>query len=261
MISEFVSLFNNIEFVYSTITAILSVGLIISSLEELAAFPIYRNTGLLSWKISKYRSPFFLKSYLSPSINFLLSDSQFHAILYLKLILSAILLVTSFFKIFSVFLILIIFFLMLLIAMRNFFGLDGAYQMSLVVLFALSIANLSGIYSTLSSICLWFIAGELILSYFIAGLNKIISPIWRNSHALAAIFSTRTYGCESVFKFVMKYKTIACVLCWPVFIFELIFALAIFSKSLCLFLCIIGFSFHLFNAIFMYAFTGVGGYE
>jgi len=100
-------------------------------------------------------------------------------------------------------------------------------------------------------VCLWFIAGELILSYFIAGLAKMISPIWRKSHALPAIFSTKIYGHEGIFQLVMKHKTLSIVLCWPVFIFELLFVLALFSEHLCFFLCIVGFFFHLFSAIFM----------
>jgi hypothetical protein len=130
---------------------------------------------------------------------------------------------------------------MLLTLLRNPFGLDGAYQMNLVVLFGLSIATLAGIHSTIASACFWFIAGELILSYFIAGLSKMISPIWRKSHALPAIFSTKIYGYEGIFQLVMKHKALSIVFCWLVFVFELVFVLALFSGRLCFFLCIIGF--------------------
>jgi hypothetical protein len=251
MINNFIYNFNNPEIAYSAIIVILSIGLIISSLEELVAFSVYNDSGLLSWKISKHRSSFFLKGNRAKILNFILSDLQFHAILFVKAILSVLLLLAPFFKVFPAILIFSIFVLMLLTLLRSPFGLDGAYQMNLVVLFGLSIATLSGIYSTLASICLWFIAGELILSYFIAGLAKMVSPIWRKSHALPAIFSTKTYGHEGVFQLVMKHKIFSIVLCWPVLIFELLFVSALFSGNLCFFLCIIGFLFHFFNAAFM----------
>lgn len=251
MIYNFLYNFNDIAFVYSAIIGILSIGLIISSLEELVGFSVYKNSGLLSWKISKHQSPTFLTGKFAKITNFILSEWQFRALIFLRFILSVALLLSAFFKFYSFILVFTIFLLLMLTQIRNPFGLDGAYQMNLVVLFALSIATLSGIYSQISSVCLCFIAGELILSYFIAGLTKMISPIWRKSHALPAIFSTKTYGHAGVFQLVMNNEIICAVLSWPVFIFEMLFILSLFSGPLCVFFCIIGFSFHFFNAIFM----------
>lgn len=251
MMSDFIYNFGDLGFVYFVTVAILSGGLIISSLEELSSFAVYSSSGLLSWKVSRYRSSFFLQGASAKIIDFIFADVQFHAILYVRLMLSVLLLITAFLQIVSPVLVILLFGLLLLNLLRSPFGLDGAYQMNIVVLFALSIAAVSGINSPIAKVCVWFIAGELILSYFIAGLAKVISPIWRRSHALPAIFSTKVYGHAGIFELVLRYKIISILLCWPMLAFELLFVFALLSAPLCFFLCVIGISFHLFNAIFM----------
>ncbi|HSX38727.1 MAG TPA: hypothetical protein VLE95_07875 [Chlamydiales bacterium] len=180
-----------------------------------------------------------------------MDDRSFVALLYLKFILSTALFLSAMLGVISPILIFSVFVFMLLVSTRSQYGLDGAYQMNLVVLFGLTIATFSGLHSKISSICLWFICGELVLSYFISGIAKAISPIWRKTYALNAVFSTKTYGHEGMFNIVTKYKHLAFILCWPMFLFELFFPSAFFSEYLCVIFCLIGISFHLFNAVFM----------
>lgn len=251
MISGFLLQFNNLHLVYAWITSILSIGLVISSLEDVANRSIYSKTGLLSWKVSKHSSLFFLRGHFSKILKLVLNDQIFHYFLYLKLLLSISLFGLVMVGIISPIVISLLFLLMLLLPLRSQMGLDGAHQMNLVVLFGLMIATIAGIDSKISSLCLWFISGELILSYFVAGLNKAISPIWQKTHALNAIFSTKTYGHETLFRLVTNNKAIAFALCWPMVLFELFFVTSLFSEYTCITFCLIGFGFHLFNAIFM----------
>lgn len=212
---------------------------------------MFQNKGLLSWKISRHRSPFFINGYFSKTIDYILSDKSFRCILYLKLCLSAALLVLTAVGVFSSFLILSIIISSLLVSIRSQYGLDGAYQMNMIVLFGVLIAIFFDLHSKISSLCLWFIAGELVLSYSIAGLAKVISPIWRKANALNAIFSTKTYGHEKLFNLVTENKFIGYILCWPMIIFELCFSTCFISENLCLSFLFIGFLFHLFNATIM----------
>lgn len=251
MIFQFIGQFNNLHLVYTWMTSILSIGLIISSLEDIANRSIYSKTGLLSWKVSRHSSPFFLRGYFSKIFQLILNDQIFQYFLYLKLLLSITLLGLVMGGIISPLVITLLFLLMLLLPLRSQMGLDGAHQMNLVILFGLMIAALAGIDSEISSICLWFIAAELILSYFVAGLNKAFSPIWQKTHALNAIFSTKTYGHETLFRLITNNKAIAFALCWPMVCFELFFVTSLYSVYLCLVFCVVGIGFHLFNAIFM----------
>jgi hypothetical protein len=251
MIFQLVSRFSNAEFVYFVILFTLSVGLIISSIEDIVNWPMFEKKGLLSWKISKHRSPIFIKGYLAKAVDCILNDRSFRCILYLKLALTIALLILSAFGIISSFVVLSIIITLLLVSLRSQYGLDGSYQMSLIVLFGILIASFFDMHSKVSTLCLWFIGGQVVLAYFIAGLTKIISPIWRKTHALNAILSTKTYGHEKLFKLVTKNKYIGFILCWPMIIFELSFASCFGSVNLCLTFFLIGFLFHLFNAVIM----------
>src|SRR3990167_5080703 len=88
MIAGFLLQFNNLHLVYTWITFILSVGLVISSLEDVANRSIYSKAGLLSWKVSKHSSLFFLRGHFSKILKLVLNDQVFHYFLYLKLLLS-----------------------------------------------------------------------------------------------------------------------------------------------------------------------------
>ena len=54
MLIRILNVFNDAEFTYFSVIAILSISLIISSLEELFSFSTYNENGLLSWKISMH---------------------------------------------------------------------------------------------------------------------------------------------------------------------------------------------------------------
>lgn len=244
-------LFKDIRFVYLAILSIASFGLVISSIEDLKSFHVFRKGGILSWNVTKYRSEFLAKKYASFISTLFMNERGFLVILSLKLIGSVLLLVFSINGFVCPGLIAFELALLLLVTMRSYYGLDGAHQMNVIIMLALAIAAFSGVGSEISSLCIWFIACELILAYFIAGINKIISPIWRNTHALNAIFSTKVYGSALIYNLVKRSKPLAYVLCWSMLAFEMLFVGVLFSEHACLGLCAVGFGFHLFNALFM----------
>ncbi|HEV3269076.1 MAG TPA: hypothetical protein VGZ69_00270 [Candidatus Rhabdochlamydia sp.] len=244
--------FKSIAFTYQATLCILSIGLFIAALEDLKSWSIFKPEGLLSWKVAKLSFKWRAKDLRQRLFNFLLQDRVFKCSIYLRIFACFLLFIFSLLNIISPTLICSIFFLNLLMNFRSPYGLDGSYQMTLVILFALSIGSLFGVHSPLSTICLLFIAGELLASYFIAGFHKLISPMWRKSSALHGIFSTRSYGHGFFFQLISRIQLLATFLSWFVFLFEMLFFTVLFFHPMYTILfCIIGFLFHVFNAIFM----------
>jgi hypothetical protein len=252
MSKELLLLFKDVTFCYKATTLVLSFGLFISALEDIKTWPIFSHTGLLSWKISKLAAKKRPIVFFSKFLNLILEERFFKISLYLRLYGSLLLFIFAVFSIFHPFLFVLLCFLMLLITLRNSYGLDGGYQMYLMILIGLSLGTASKIGSPVSLICLIFIAGQLVISYFIAGLNKLISPFWRKPHALILIFSTKTYGHKFFYQLFTKHFFLALAVTWSVVLTETFFFTIFFlSPDYALLICAIGFSFHVFNAIFM----------
>lgn len=244
--------FTDIFFVYQSTLMCVSIGLGIGALEDLAVWPIYSPRGLLSWKVSQYTFPFKGGGFVYKILAFLLQDHIFKSIAIVRLLAAGALLVLSALNILSASLVLMLLILNGMTILRSPYGLDGAYQMYLVVLLGLSVGIASGINTNIGKISCMFITGELILSYFIAGVTKMVSPIWRRSHALIAIFGTKSYGHPVIYKFVTFSTVLTTALSWGVMIFEVGFVGVLFlSPSIAWIFVLGGFAFHLFNAIFM----------
>lgn len=244
--------FKNIAFTYQVTLCILSIGLFIAALEDLKSWSIFKPEGLLSWKVSKLSFKWPAKDLRQRFLNLLLQDSVFKCSIYLRAFACFLLFIFSLLNIISPTLICSVFVLNFLMNFRSSYGLDGSYQMTLVILFALSIGSLFGVNSPISTICLLFIAGELITSYFIAGFYKLISPMWRTSSALHGIFSTRSYGHGFFFQLINRMQLLTTFLSWFVFLFEMLFFTVLFFHPMYTILFFtIGFLFHVFNAIFM----------
>ena len=244
--------FKNIAFTYQVTLCILSMGLFIAALEDLKSWSIFKPTGLLSWKVAKLSFKWRQKDLRQRFFNLVLQDDVFKCSIYLRAFSSLLLFIISLLNIISPTLICSVFFLNLLMNFRTPYGLDGSYQMTLVILFALSLGSLFGVDSPVSSMCFLFLAGELLTSSFIAGFNKLISPMWRTSSALNGIFSTRNYGHGFFFQLITRTQLLTTFLSWFVFLFEMLFFTVLFFHPMYTILFFtIGLLFHVFNAIFM----------
>jgi hypothetical protein len=118
----------------------------------------------------------------------------------------------------------------ILIYTRHSYGLDGADQMSLLILLTIFLS-----YVIVSpdnyKLGLYFIAGQLSLSYLISGGAKVISPQWRSGKAIQGILSTYTYGNSFTQQFFVKRDMVSFVFCWIVMLFEVLFPLLFFCDS------------------------------
>ncbi len=124
----------------------------------------------------------------------------------------------------------------------------GSDFMTVVVLSALTVAAFFE-DRTIRLGCLWYIAIQTTLSYFIAGTVKIGKPSWRSGAALDHIIRNSIYGAPSWWrKLSPKLVSIASSL---VLSFELLFPVALLSPSLCLIFLAAAAQFHLMNFWFL----------
>lgn len=243
--------FKGAEWVYFATSLILSIGLVISTSEDLVNLKIFKNRGLLSWQVAKHRSKVFLAEGIAGKFWQIFDEKFFYLVLALSWILSVSFFIVTLKGLVVPLIPICLLISRVLLSIRTPYGLDGAHQMNIVLLLALSIASISGLSSRLSEVCWWFVAGELTVSYLIAGGTKIISPVWRKSYALNAIFATRTYGHQTIYHLLTQYAAVSKALCWLTLFFELGFPLAFLSLPLGAGFCLVGVVFHLFNAVFM----------
>jgi hypothetical protein len=82
----------------------------------------------------------------------------------------------------------------LLVAVRFDRGKDGSDQMAAVVLVAMFVGFGPLSDDFLRTASLVFVAAQACLAYGVAGVAKVVSPVWRRGDALALILDTATYG-------------------------------------------------------------------
>jgi hypothetical protein len=249
---DFSQSFKDIAFTFRLTVSILSIGMFITALEDIRSWPVFQSNGILSWRVSKLGTPWFVKSIFSKPLDFLMQDEVYKGFIYVRILFSFLIFILSIFNIMSPVLVSLLFIASLLVSLRSSYGLNGAYQMHIIILLTLSIGISCGIGSPVSSLCLWFIGAQLLLAYFISGITKLASPMWRKSLALKAIFSTRCFGHSLLYKLFSKREVITIIISWSIFCFEISFFSILFSSpTYAMIFIMIGFLFHLSNAIFM----------
>jgi hypothetical protein len=102
------------------------------------------------------------------------------------------------------------------------------------------------------SIALLFIAVQTTLSYFVAGISKLVSREWRNGTAIVGIFATEAYGHDWIFRLLERIPSLKLPGAWAVILFETLFPIALLPNDwLLVGMLAITITFHVFNAIFM----------
>ena len=90
---------------------------------------------------------------------------------------------------------------------RQIFGTDGSDQLSFLGNVAVALGRLGGTDVTRKAAS-DFLALQVALSYFIAGVAKAPGAKWSKGTALQEIMGTETYGDHSFYKFLRKYPRI-----------------------------------------------------
>lgn len=139
-----------------------------------------------------------------------------------------------------------------MIRRRKIIDGDGAEQMTDIVLISAALALLPVPSDARITLAVIFIAAQAVLSYFTAGVAKLISPIWRSGGALPAILGTYGHGLATVSRIMTSRPAVGFVLGWAVILFEVSFPLVLLApSSVAIAVLGIGLTFHLVSAVLM----------
>jgi len=124
--------------------------------------------------------------------------------------------------------------------------------MSDIVLISAILAFLPVPSETRITLAVVFIAAQAVLSYFTAGVAKLVSPMWRSGTALPAILGTYNHGLAWVSRSMETRPSIGLVLGWAVILFEVSFPLVLIAPQPVAIVALgVGLTFHLGCAVLM----------
>ncbi|MFE9370407.1 hypothetical protein ACFYM2_11610 [Streptomyces sp. NPDC006711] len=112
---------------------------------------------------------------------------------------------------------------------RNDYGTDGADQMAALCLLTAAATLVVG--GTVGRLFLGFLAAQLLLSYLIAGVAKLVSRTWRDGSCLAQILSTDAYGSPGIAAILRARPLVAALLGWGVMVLEVTFWVTLFLPA------------------------------
>lgn len=231
-------------------TILVSIGMLISSVEILFSISLYTSNGLTNWKFSKSRSAHLTRN---KEYSVFFQDKNFNYLISLRMIAVFSLLYgissINFTLIFIGYFFSTISYIAL--SLRSPFGLDGSDQATLLV------SLLMFVYAIFSSEFIrvsvyWFLALQLTLVYLTSGWCKIKSKGWRDGTYLWKIFSTDSYGTKRLGVFLRKHKTLSKIMGLSVVLLEMCFFLFwILPIKYAIIILILTGMFHLMTAFFM----------
>ena len=248
----FLTQFSDSHIAFLVIQGCLGPGLLVAAIEDWVDFPIFSNEGLLSWTVSKTNTALFSKKNLMPFFNIIFGERGFKVTTIIRIITSLLMIILATKGILSPLLSWTQLVLLTYLLFRSPYGHDGGFQMYTVALLGLSIGSSFGTQSTIGMLSLWYIAIQVVLSYVLAGIVKIISPFWTKGYAMKGVFGTKIYGNEFVFNLVKNNRALGLFFCWSVILIETFyFAIFLLDFKTALLLVLGGFVFHLCTAVFM----------
>jgi hypothetical protein len=218
-------------------TQLLVVATLLQTAELIQLRPAWDDSGVWAWSTLSKELPAFLRIFLNAR--------GFTGVLFVRVAASLILLLIPS----QASLLAILFLTTWLIAIRwrgTFNG--GSDSMTAVVALGLWLARVAGDEAWLVHGALAFIAVQLTLSYFLAGMAKVRNPQWRSGEALPALFEISVYASppEWVGKTLSDPRR-ARYLAWALMAFELGFPLAWLGPWICFPFLAAGIAFHLVN--------------
>ncbi|MBX3016438.1 MAG: HTTM domain-containing protein [Bdellovibrionaceae bacterium] len=126
----------------------------------------------------------------------------------------------------------------------------GSDRMGLLVLWTVLIGELAT-WPLVREVAFGYLALQLVLSYFMAGLVKIRDPQWRNGEAMARIFRASIYPVSDSRRAWGDRPGLMFALGWGTLAFELLFPLALIRPESLLVALGLAFTFHIANAFIL----------
>ncbi|MEM7153861.1 MAG: hypothetical protein AAF799_13515 [Myxococcota bacterium] len=131
------------------------------------------------------------------------------------------------------------------------FGTDASDQISLLVLFGLTVGAPFRDSESIRLATLWFIALHSAISYMSAGWSKLRIREWRDGRFVRSVATCELYGHPWTQR-ALSGQAMAVLASWATMGFEVLFFLAIVGGPvLAPAVLVVGFLFHLSNAVFM----------
>jgi hypothetical protein len=127
------------------------------------------------------------------------------------------------------------------------FGLDGADQMAVHVLFANAFATVSPKVDASLTLVL---GAEVYLAYGVAGLVKLHSPPWRKGVAIKQILSSQSIGVSGA-RWLNDYELPIRFVCWAFIAFEILWLIYPLNSTVLLIAIGIAVIFHIVVALLM----------
>jgi len=129
---------------------------------------------------------------------------------------------------------------------------DGAEQMAVLTVLATGLTMVPGMGPGAVSLAVYFIGGQLILSYLTSGVAKAVSQTWRNGAALPLIMGSEAYGHPSLSSLLQTHFFLSKALTWFVILFECVFVVVLCGpREVTVALLAVGLGFHVACAVTM----------
>ncbi|MFI1106139.1 hypothetical protein [Streptomyces melanogenes] len=201
----------------SATLAVCGLGLAFSAARDLRAAPEYIGNGILSWSVASLSTPH------TARLSRFMRWDRYRLVLIAQLcagiaapgaaftarpvgaVLACVLATT-----------------ILITLYRSPYGLDGADQMAAFAAVTAALVLLVG-DGPAARVLLHVLTAQVTLSYFIAGMAKLVSPVWRDGTCLSLILSTGSYHAPRLAALLHRLPALGKAMAWSVMLFEVAF--------------------------------------
>ena len=184
------------------------IAVFIASLELLMQPDQLQENSLFAWTTQRTRLRWLVTGMLASVLNAILRYPNVRWLLSVRLMACVAVCLARPETGFALSCVAVIFTTICLFHLRTPFGLDGADQMMTQVFGALTIAYLYP-HPLLRTVCLWFLALQLCLSYATAGIAKCFSRKWLSGENLPFVLGTAMYGDTNLSKTLLKHPLLS----------------------------------------------------
>lgn len=226
------------EVYFDWMVRLLAFSLTIQSFEMLRLKVAWADDGLYPWAILRKNIRF-----ARPMMDLIFKENIFHKLILLNLACALALLIFG-----SSWIILypLLFICLVFIRLGGSFN-GGSDAMTALVLAACAARVVFPDSEKIAKFCLWYLAFQIVLSYFVAGIVKIRKSSWRRGDALKVLFAKSNYIVPGKVLRLFNLPFVSLVACWVILIFECSFPLVLLKHDLALIYIGLALMFHLAN--------------
>lgn len=217
------------------IQSAIGVAVFFQTIEMFQIRSAWADDGVWGWNNLKGEFPNFFSAFYR--------EKNFFSLLSAQLAASILLLIS---RDFSLALVVLVVCLLICWRWRGTFN-GGSDSVTIQVLLVLTLVGFFPDSKTLLSFAIVYLALQLVLSYFIAGIAKLKKPSWRNGEALTQLLTKSHYITPIHAHKLVQSKTRARFFSWVILFFECSFPISLLHSRVAIFYLTAGVFFHLMN--------------